>query len=447
MKNLTATPINNQENKCLQLGIFSPAVAVDYTPISSSDIPPPLPLSGTPTPAPSSEAGPPMDGSPACGCMREAPGCSIHPNTPGPWIASMRASLVKILAQPVEAMESTANAPDFIGRSCDAPMLYDPDSYSWKTSQLSLVEDLGKFSGTWPSAGMMRDGRAWPLQRLVPTMSACGGGVWLMPRATDIGKGERSETFVKRMGDRSANCFQSLAAQVQKRQTPVADDSVERTAGKWNSRGEPKLSAQAKMWPTPSAGNFNASESLENWTARRERVKAEKKNGNGFGMPLGIAVRIWPTPTKLDGTGGPGNSGRDGGDNLRKAAAKFPSPAARDWRSGTGANLDNGHTPQLPEVVGGQLNPTWTAWLMGWPLEATKLEPSEMAKFLSRRRQRGKSLVDLNPPCLKCQMVHEPHYLPNYEPPVWVIGRPPTCGKNVFAASREELWEKWRSVQ
>ena len=36
-------------------------------------------------------------------------------------------------------------------------------------------------------------------------------------------------------------------------QTPVADDSVERAKGKYNSRGEPKLSAQVKNWPTPSA--------------------------------------------------------------------------------------------------------------------------------------------------------------------------------------------------
>jgi hypothetical protein len=35
-------------------------------------------------------------------------------------------------------------------------------------------------------------------------------------------------------------------------QTPVSDDAVNRAKGKVNSRGEPKLSAQAKMWPTPT---------------------------------------------------------------------------------------------------------------------------------------------------------------------------------------------------
>lgn len=49
----------------------------------------------------------------------------------------------------------------------------------------------------------------------------------------------------------------------------------------------------------------------------------------------------WPTPTKSDGSGGPGTSGRQGGKNLRTAVA---------------------------EVEGnGRLNPAWVEWLMGLP--------------------------------------------------------------------------------
>jgi len=36
-------------------------------------------------------------------------------------------------------------------------------------------------------------------------------------------------------------------------QTPVSDDAIDREAGKFNSRGEPKLSAQVKLWPTMTA--------------------------------------------------------------------------------------------------------------------------------------------------------------------------------------------------
>jgi hypothetical protein len=40
-----------------------------------------------------------------------------------------------------------------------------------------------------------------------------GKDFFLTPRATDTGKGEKQETFLKRMGDRTDACFQSLPAQ------------------------------------------------------------------------------------------------------------------------------------------------------------------------------------------------------------------------------------------
>jgi site-specific DNA-cytosine methylase len=63
-------------------------------------------------------------------------------------------------------------------------------------------------------------------------------------------------------------------------------------------------------------------------------------------LPTRVVRReSWPTPTKSDGEGGPGNSGREGGENLRTAA-------------------------------GGSLNPTWVEWLMGFPLGWTDLDRS-----------------------------------------------------------------------
>lgn len=107
-------------------------------------------------------------------------------------------------------------------------------------------------------------------------------------------------------------------------QTPVADDAVDRAAGKVNSRGEPKLSAQVKLWPTPMTG-------------------AETYSAQG-GIQLHQRVKQFPTPTRADGCGGPGSSGRDVGDNLRT-------------------------------VGNGSLNPDWVEWLMGWPVGWTRLDP------------------------------------------------------------------------
>jgi hypothetical protein len=42
---------------------------------------------------------------------------------------------------------------------------------------------------------------------------------------------------------------------------------------------------------------------------------------------------------------------------------------------------------------GGKLNPTWTEWLMGWPLEWTDLKPLETDKFQQWQQQHGKYSV------------------------------------------------------
>ena len=57
-------------------------------------------------------------------------------------------------------------------------------------------------------------------------------------------------------------------------------------------RSDPGLRALPSLLPTPSAGNFNAGEDPDQWEARRQRVKETANNGNGMGMPLGIAVKL-----------------------------------------------------------------------------------------------------------------------------------------------------------
>lgn len=77
----------------------------------------------------------------------------------------------------------------------------------------------------------------------------------------------------------------------------------------WVAETDPAASlVLAERWPgvanhglpTPSAGNFNDGESVESWTARRDRLLAQGVNGNGMGTPLGIAVQFLPTPAARD---------------------------------------------------------------------------------------------------------------------------------------------------
>ena len=127
-------------------------------------------------------------------------------------------------------------------------------------------------------------------------------------------------------------------------------------------------------------------------------------------------VQFWPTPTSMDGAGLDRNPRKDATQTrsvlLSQKVALWPTPAARDCK---GANSmkhltregKRNHTDQLANAVkllptptarcstgpsqtatrqgssdlqteiGGQLNPTWVEWLMGFPAGWTDLEASE----------------------------------------------------------------------
>jgi hypothetical protein len=63
----------------------------------------------------------------------------------------------------------------------------------------------------------------------------------------------------------------------------------------------------------------------------------------------------------------------------------WPTPKNRDWRSEypTPGVLKR-QSPDLNKVIGGQLNPNWVEWLMGFPVGWTALDASEMPSSRSR---------------------------------------------------------------
>ena len=82
---------------------------------------------------------------------------------------------------------------------------------------------------------------------------------------------------------------------------------------------------------------------MEEWEGRREREKALDRNGNGFGMPLDVAVRYFPdpkvfhipTPTTADVyTGNMQSSQQSDGSmhsvNLPDYVEMFPTPSTMD---------------------------------------------------------------------------------------------------------------------
>ena len=140
-----------------------------------------------------------------------------------------------------------------------------------------------------------------------------------------------------------------------------------------------------QMWPTPRAASGGPGKNPNN------------PRGIHQGNPLATAVQMWPTPRKSMAKGPTSrevNSGKTKG-RLENAVQLWPTPSANEDAAGT----PNGKMQRMlgnhPEIRGttpeqwsrGQLNPTWVAWLMGYPTEYLSCVPWETR---SSRRSRKK---------------------------------------------------------
>ena len=88
--------------------------------------------------------------------------------------------------QPQErAQESTESGLDYGVRLPGCFATYDRDTHSWKTRQLSLLEGLTKFSGTWPRSGLMLHGECMArAQQELRTAETDGGALPDLPTPT-----------------------------------------------------------------------------------------------------------------------------------------------------------------------------------------------------------------------------------------------------------------------
>jgi hypothetical protein len=141
----------------------------------------------------------------------------------------------------------------------------------------------------------------------------------------------------------------------------TAADGSEEFSGTWPRAGMTRSGIASRLAPSAPLTGATGSGLLPTPNSRDWKDTGPSQ-GNRKSPNLGT-VAHWATPTKSDGTGGPGNSGRQGGENLRTQ-------------------------------VGGSLNPTWVEWLMGFPLGWTDLEPSETA---SSPRSRSGSAAASSP--------------------------------------------------
>ena len=153
--------------------------------------------------------------------------------------------------------------------------------------------------------------------------------------------------------------------------TPRPHDS-ENTAGKYiPSQKQKDLSYAVAMWPTPTARDSKCANSMEHLAT-----------GNHVDQ-LSNAVKWFMTPTAWDAKGLDYTPRKDATLTrsvlLSQQVAMLPTPTARDWKS-PDLNSESKRFSQKTELnstVGGQLNPTWVEWLMGFPSGWTDLDASE----------------------------------------------------------------------
>ena len=93
---------------------------------------------------------------------------------------------------------------------------------------------------------------------------------------------------------------------------------------------------------------------------KREQEALLPAGGGKKGEQLVNYIAHFPTPRAGSSNGG--GTGLDGGSNARRALAR-----------------DHGEV-EAKALLGGQLNPPWVEWLMGWPIGWTDLKPLETAR-------------------------------------------------------------------
>ena len=316
----------------------------------------------------------------------------------------LEASRARTFQPQEKAPALTAPAPASDGKCTALSMRYDRNSHSWKTHLCLWDEDLPESSVILPKSGTMRNGLCWERTMWEPrTSESASGYLHMIPTPTACNapnKGSHSR------GPKSLMDVATTGWMPGMMWPPATTKDLD---GGSNSR---HAARSRGMWPTHRAGK-SSGENPESWLARYAAGKVSTP-------PLGLAVkfpsplasdykrrgpkssqqglpefvRMFPTPTASCGGK---ESNRATGKKLITVVSQFPTPRTKGMCGGSGAFqkmkaletqgiISSEERRQMTAGSGGQLNPTWVEWLMGWPLEWTALKPLATGKFLQWRQ-------------------------------------------------------------
>jgi hypothetical protein len=232
---------------------------------------------------------------------------------------------------------------------------YDPATSSWRTSQGSWLaeEAWGLSSEDWPRSGMTRSGTAF---RQVPSAPLTGG----IASGSSAARGPSAGRISPR-GDHPSPLQPPDLRQDQSLESGVT------------------IPLPSGVWPTPGAQDAKHRETPHTILSRKARGKQISLHG---AVLLESMEAPFPTPTASMMSATDMEQARFRSDDPRRTVAnpqaEFRTPSSRDWKGMSAQSwrdrTTGDPTPTLPDQVGGQLNPTWVEWLMGFPAGWTDCE-------------------------------------------------------------------------
>ena len=201
------------------------------------------------------------------------------------------------------------NGADSGGKCIDSSKSSTRKPASSKTYQPFALEDWTQFSGHSLRSGMMRNGIVSPLVPLAHLTAGIASGLLPTPTTQEI-----------------------------EHPNAILTDRGRRLSKDGKNSHSLNLADHVKLIPTPTASTGGANHNSPSTVA-----------GKRFAMNLAGWVQKWPTPTQRDGKGG-----YIGGRMRNGKVSMDTLDVAVQW-------TDN------QSKTGGNLNPNWVEWLMGYP--------------------------------------------------------------------------------